>query len=93
MKGREIDTSSEESGTPTSHRRRRLLAEHHTDFIGEDPRDDEDQSCLMAMGRADSEGTSSSAGSNSDTLETLQRMGKTREAMGKKSPQQQSRKG
>ena len=33
------DEESDESGTETSHRRRRMLAGHHKEFIGEGPRD------------------------------------------------------
>ena len=53
------EDTSDESGTPTSHRRRRLLAAHHKEFIGEDG--DEDESCQMAMGRPNNSGTSSSS--------------------------------
>ena len=60
------EETSQDSGTDTSHRRRRMLAAHHKEFIGEDPREPEredDAQCLMAMER-DSSPRSSSSGPN-----------------------------
>ena len=46
---------SDERGSPVNsadlHRRRRELAAHHKEFVGEDPPPTDDESCLMAMGR------------------------------------------
>ena len=56
--GEEPSEEGSQDSTPDSHRRRRLLAAHHKDFIGEDSRKSDDENCLMAMGRYDSNSSS-----------------------------------
>ena len=60
----ETDVNSPAS-TVNSHRRRRLLAIHHKEFIGEDNGETDDEHCLMAMERYDS-GSSSQDGAPPD---------------------------
>ena len=58
------DEEDQSSGTDTSHRRRRAMAAHHKDYIGEDPKESDDEGdghCLMAMGRDISSRSSSSS--------------------------------
>ena len=52
--GKEPSEESSQDSTLDSHRRRRLLAAHDKDFIGEDGRKSDDENCLVAMGRYDS---------------------------------------
>ena len=68
-KGR-AKTSSDGSGSQASHRKRRFLAMHHKEHIREDPREDEDDTSFMAMGRARSEPTSPSPDSDPDNAVT-----------------------
>ena len=56
--GEEPSEEGSQDSTPDSHRRRRLLAAHHKDFIVEDGRKSDDENCLMAMGRYDSNSSS-----------------------------------
>ena len=51
------DTPENDSDSCDSHRRRRILAAHHKDFIGEDPKQtqEEDETSMMVMGRVVSE--------------------------------------
>ena len=56
--GEEPSEEGSQDSTPDSHRRRRLLAAHHKDFIGEDSRKSDNENCLMAMGRYDSNSSS-----------------------------------
>ena len=56
--GEEPSEEGSQDSTPDSHRRRRLLTAHHKDFIGEDSRKSDDENCLMAMGRYDSNSSS-----------------------------------
>ena len=60
--GESAQPSSSEPDSQRSHRRRRLLAAYHKDFIGEHPKHDshDDENCMMAMGRASSEAATSS---------------------------------